>query len=164
MDLSIARRGETEHWVEIKSLQWEACEPALCLTPYSHSCRSVGSCVGGTHCSAQEQSSALTHTYRKLTAPLEAQQGPYLSFRNSWRELLRVIQSTAELQGSCGNTQHTAQSGATLRWKQRPRKQHSQAQVLGWATHQCGCTASSPGILLGLFSIVSQGEIYPETW
>lgn len=52
---------------------WEACDPALCWTLYSHSGRSSGSCVVGTHCSAQEQSSALTHNYRKLSVSLGAQ-------------------------------------------------------------------------------------------
>ena len=93
-----------ERWIEMKSLQRERL--VILLFAWLLSSAAVGAqwavwwVLVVQH---REQFSALTCAYGKLTAPLEAQQGPYPSFRNNWSELLKVIQSIAMLHSSPSN-------------------------------------------------------------
>lgn len=108
-----------ECWIEMKSLQCERLVILLfawLLSPAAVGARwAVWWVLVVQH---REQSSALTHAYRKLTAPLEAQEGPYPSFRNNQSELLKVIQSIATLQSSRSNTAHSSWLG----WKSFQRR------------------------------------------
>lgn len=151
MNLSIVRRGKMEWCLAMKSLQRETGFLSLRLS-CSHS-SSV--CCVVSACLAQEQSSGPIHAYWEHTAPLQTQQCPYLSFRNIWSEVLKVILRLAMLHSTVaiwhaalGELENPPSAGhCQVKAVAKGWKTAEQAQVLGCVTRFSG----SPVMLLHCF-------------